>query len=178
MKTPTLRLDYDLDGYDHRAAGDVLMGKALPAWQRHRFRIFAAAFVAVYGASILSHRLGHPIPTSVTLILMLVCFAALVANGVATRRRIWRTVSDSPLRQGPIRMTADDEGVTVETPFSRQTVLWPAILDVIPGPDGLLLLIGGMECLSVPARAFADKTAKAEALAFLKSRAAAARGRQ
>jgi len=65
--------------------------------------------------------------------------------------------------------------VTVETPISRQTVLWSAILDVIPGPDGLLLLIGGMECLSVPARAFADTTAQADALAFLKSRAAAAR---
>lgn len=171
-----LAVDFELADYNHKAANKVMLRRALPAWQRYALPVTILLILVLFFGEAVARHYGQPLSPFAFLGLLFVINAAFIFAVMAKRHFLWRSVAQSPLRQGPIRLATTVEGVMITTSTTQTSLRWQAILDVIPGPDGLLLRIGQVECFSLPSRAIPDKAAAAEALRFLNARIAEAKG--
>jgi hypothetical protein len=168
-----LRLTYDLAGYNFKAALAFVYRWSIPAWRRHAITIFLLVIALSYVVLYVADFFGFENSLVYFPFVLVAGGAGLIYVGVSTRKLAWRAVSEGALRKGPTRMTANEDGVKIENAAYTATIRWAAILDAIQGPDGLLLLVGRFEAFSIPASAFDDKVAEAEALEFLRSRLSA-----
>lgn len=91
------------------------------------------------------------------------------------RSHVWDSVRNAPVRQAPQRFDLTPEGLRIQAQFLDSLLKWPAILDVIDDPEGLLLLTGQMEYIAIPAQAFDSPETLQEAKAACKDWIAAAR---
>ncbi|WP_323771352.1 YcxB family protein [Antarctobacter sp.] len=90
---------------------------------------------------------------------LLVLFAALVWLSLWRRRHVWDSVRDAPVRRAPQQFDLTPEGLHIRGDLIDSLIRWPAVLDVIEDPEGLLLLTGQMEYIAIPIEAFADPDA-------------------
>ncbi len=81
---------------------------------------------------------------------------ALIGLLIWRRRHVWESVRDAPVRQAPQQYHLSAEGLRITGELSESLLRWPAVLDVIEDPEGLLFLTGQMEYIVIPAAAFAD----------------------
>lgn len=173
-----LRLTYDLAGYDNRAACAVTRRRVLPGYMRNAVLLYLVFVVVLYLALIALQASGLELPRSLGLFAIVAVFGgAGLMMWIAVRKqaRLWRAVDQGKLRQGPTELLADRDGLTISTPLVRTVLDWRAVLDVIPGRDGLLILVGELEFFSVPASAFTDEAGRAAVMEQLRAYVAAAR---
>ncbi len=176
MTTAPLRLSYDLAGYDNKAACAVTRKRVLPGYMRNGMLIYLMFVIVLYVTMLVLQRQAPALARYSAPLLLLVLFGGaglMLWTGLRARARMWRAVDQGRLRQGPTELLADSDGLTISTPLVRTTVDWRAVLDVIPGRDGLLILVGEMEFFSVPASAFADDAAQTAVMQQLRAYVAA-----
>jgi hypothetical protein len=120
-----------------------------------------------------------PPPDWLTYVFFALFFAALLTLFRWRSRHAWRGVRETPARRGATTYSLTPEGLTVTHPLGHTLLRWPAIVDLVDDPQGLMLLTGPMEYIAIPNAAFADTTERAAVLAqagkwIAQARAAAA----
>ncbi|SMX49584.1 YcxB family protein [Maliponia aquimaris] len=91
------------------------------------------------------------------------------------QRHAMTAVRDAPVRRTAMTYHLAPEGVTVTGELSHAQMKWPAFLDVVDDPEGVLLLTGPMEYLVLPPESFRDAAHRAEVLRQAKGWLEAAR---
>lgn len=103
---------------------------------------------------------------------LVVFLAVLVTLLVWRRRHVWETVRNAPLRQTDQQFDLTDAGLRVTSDLSESLIRWPAVLDVIVDPEGLLFLTGQMEYFVIPTAAFLEtdiQTARDQCLRWIEA---------
>ncbi|MBT52954.1 MAG: hypothetical protein CMF72_06085 [Mameliella sp.] len=102
---------------------------------------------------------GMRLPSWSSYLPLAVFFAVLIGLVRWRRRHVWDSIRDAPIRSAPQQFDLTPEGLHIRGDLIESLIRWPAVLDVIEDPEGLLLLTGQMEYIVIPTPAFADPDA-------------------
>lgn len=172
-KAPTLT--FSLAGYDHRTACGLLTRRLLPAYLRHLCWVLLAVVAALLLAVLVAVNHGYRFSGYQAYLVAAAIIAILILGQRKQRSLLWRAVEQSPLRVGPMRVDLGVEGLTLSWTTGHSTYFWNALVDAVPSKDGLLILLGDMDYIPIPASAFADGADQAATLEQLQTRIRAAR---
>ncbi|MCV2864785.1 YcxB family protein [Defluviimonas sp. WL0075] len=176
MSQPERSFSFTLDGYDHQATCGQLTRRLMPWGLRHAGLLFVVILaIGLLGAH-LAVRLGYRSRGFEFFVIFGAAYLFLLAALRRRRERLWQAVADAPTRSGAIALTTSEDGITLASATSRSTVFWPGIIDIIPGKDGLLIMIGAMDYIPIPSRAFRDPTDQQDTLSELRAQLVASRG--
>ncbi|KHQ51933.1 YcxB family protein [Mameliella alba] len=124
-----------------------------------RWGVLAAlvVYVAVLlGLVILANATDMRLPEWSSYLPFAALMAALIGLFTWRRRHVWESVRNAPVRQAPLHYQLSAEGLRITGEVSESLLRWPAVLEVIEDPEGLLFLTGQMEYIVIPTAAFAD----------------------
>jgi YcxB-like protein len=110
---------------------------------------------------------------------LVVAGVGLIAAFVLIRARnakVIKALNTSPFRAGAWRAAITDEGFLITGDGVRQLVFWDHLTGVQDGPDGLLVMLGTVVFVPIPAVAFADFAAMQAFRAALGAKISGAKG--
>lgn len=105
---------------------------------------------------------GLRLPRSASFVPFAVFLVCVILLTRWRQRHAIAALRDTPVRLRAMTYHLGPEGVTVTGDLSRAEMKWPAFLDVVDDPEGVLLLTGPMEYLALPPEAFRDAAHRAE----------------
>ncbi len=152
-----IELTADLSQYNHKAACRRIASKMLP-YHRHIIWGALALFILAYFVTAYLNVRYDTDAYNVIAFIAFLALAAVLVWALLRRRRIWQTTQEAPSRQGKTSLILDSEGMQVKNPGMHLSYKWTHIVDVIDGPDGLLVLTSGTEFLPIPGHAVPEGT--------------------
>jgi hypothetical protein len=167
---------FRLDGFNFLAASRLIQRRAMPR------RATALRWVALIGLSIgmsviVVGAIHHNRPAfygAGLLVLAAIGLLALVSRQVSAHFN--RLFLSGATIGGTCRVVPAADGLHVTTDLSRSVFAWAGITAVVPHGSGLLVLLGPLHYLPIPAGAFATTEARDAFAADLRSRSLAAKG--
>lgn len=106
--------------------------------------------ISGYGLAVFLNRRFDTDAYNAFALLSLIGAGMLILIPVVLRTRIYQAKRAAAIRNGETTITLDDEGMHVEHSGVRQVHFWTHVMDVIDGPDGLLVLMHSMEYQPIP----------------------------
>ncbi|MEP5759849.1 MAG: YcxB family protein [Litoreibacter sp.] len=167
IQTPdtVLQTRFDLKNHDDKKTETALRRRLLPYWWAF-ILVDIAMFIGLYVAAVwLFQWYGIG---ALVFIVGLIIFRQTVVLGmkVFQNRTIAAARRDAPIRQGDRIVSFNEDRIQIEHPGFTQSLFWSHALDVISTKNGLLIVYGGMDAISIPATAMPEGQSQAE----LKSR--------
>lgn len=141
-------------------------------WQR--VEPFLAAAIGMIGGYAGMFALGAQTPLAIAVGVVAALLLTFVATGRARRRQLKGLLRPDGAFLRAFHVSADQDGVLVESEVSSLRVKWAGIFAIEATPDMVLLFIDKANAIAIPVRAFADVTAMnafADELRFLRRRA-------
>lgn len=141
-------------------------------WQR--IEPFAAAALGMIAGYAGAFALGLEIPLAIAIGVVTALVLTFAATSRARRRQLKGLLREDGAFLRPFHVSADQDGVLVESDVSSLRVKWAGVFAVEATADMILLFIDKANAIAVPAHAFADVTAMnayADELRFLRRRA-------
>lgn len=169
---------FNLRDYNHQQACRVLTRRLIPAAYRYALLGYLIFLIAAIVAITLLNKAGVRISVAAIYALFGASWLLIIFVLRQRRRILWNAVQSAPARLEIMDLVVTDTCLTLVSAGGTYSVNWPYVVDAVPAPDGILVLLGGMDYLPVPAAAFADKAAEAAFLALIKERIATNAGRR
>jgi hypothetical protein len=182
-----IRVEFEMSREDMLAATDVLADHDAGARQARvkAQRLAAVMIVAVVALeAVLFARPGPgPSPAGLAFVGTGVLFLIWLCPTRRTFRRALRKQTDARLRTaagraylGPRSVEAGRDGLTITSGYGSSLVTWRGVIDVIPTPDHVVVILPGPAYLPIPRRAFGSEDAFEEFGAAVAERAEAGGG--
>lgn len=139
-----------------------------------RIEPFAAAATGMIAGYAGGFALGVDIPLAIALGVCAALVLTFAATSRARRRQLKGLLRPDGAFLRPFHVSADQDGVLVESDVSSLRVKWAGVFGVEATPDMILVFIDKANAIAVPVTGFADVTAMnafADELRFLRRRA-------
>lgn len=176
MNMKPFTLTFDLGNYNHRAACRIMTASVLPASLRYAGIGFIAFCMLLPFLTWAAAKAGFPLGPIWVFGPLLLAWLALMFALRKKQMALWTAVQKSPIRAGQSEMKVDESGITLSNLAGSTRVNWPYIAGAVEAPDGILILLGGMDYLPVPASAFPDKAALDACLTVIRTQVTASQG--
>lgn len=142
-----------------------------------RLEPFAAAALGMIAGYAGAFALGVEIPLAIAIGVVAALLLTFAAASRARRRQLKGLLRDDGAFLRPFHVSADQDGVIVESDVSSMRVKWAGVFAVEATPDMILIFIDKANAMAIPVNAFADVTAMnafADELRFLRRRSSEA----
>jgi hypothetical protein len=134
---------------------------------------FAAAAIGMIGGYAGMFALGAQTPLAIAVGVVAALLLTFAATSRARRRQLKSLLRQDGAFLRAFHVSADQDGVLVESEVSSLRVKWAGVFAIEAAPDMILLFIDKANAIAIPLRAFADVTAMnafADELRFLRRR--------
>jgi hypothetical protein len=146
-----------------------------------RIESFVAAGLGMAGGYAAAFALGAEIALAIAVGVSAALVLTFVAASRSRRRQLKSLLRNDGAFLRQFHVSADQDGVMMESDIASTRVKWPGIFSIEATPDLILLYIDKANAIAIPRTAFADVTAMnafADELRFLKRRAGEAWARK
>lgn len=166
---------------DHARISKALLRRMLPWGLRAAPLILAfVVLIVIYALPmfepLLAADYGLILPSWTPMALLGAMIVGLILLIRARRKRIWASMTDTPLRRGDRTFALSPDGLRMKGATGYSFTTWTGFVDVVDDPQGLLVLTGPLDYVVLPQAAFADAAEKAAVKAQIADWIAAARG--
>ncbi len=88
---------------------------------------------------------------------------------IRRRRKIMSTMYSAPTTNGLTDYKLTSNTIEIKSTGHKATYYWSHILDAIPTPQGVLILIGQLEFIQIPNASLPEELSKEEFIALLRN---------
>jgi len=176
IKTRVIAAQLDKADFLTLSAALYKRGARATGWWT-RFEPFAAAAIGMIGGYAAAFALGADTPLAITIGAIAALVITFAAASRARRRQLKGLLRQDGAFLRAFHVSADQDGVLVESDVSSLRVKWAGVFAIEATPDMILLFIDKANAVAIPARAFTDVTAMnafADELRFLRRRSSEA----
>ncbi|NBZ87067.1 YcxB family protein [Stagnihabitans tardus] len=147
---------FTLEGYPLAKAMKLARRRGMPRGVRWAPLFLVLGALLLLTLPTLLHKFGLIDPRMAAW-LPLVALALLWVGVLRFRSRsVTGVVAQAPILTGRLQVRLSDGGVILQSDLARHELTWAAISDIVPGPDGLLLITPGVSFFPIPSSAFAS----------------------